>query len=252
MKNLLRILASVLVVVFAAASFAACANNNASVTTNDTKEVTTDDIIDDTGMAIGGGWQAGELAADNVSAEQKAVFEKALSGEGLGVGVDYTPKDVLAKQTVAGWKYAFLCVKKIVVPNATPSWCVITVYEGTDGSTAVERVTDIDIADIKTKENSSAGENPSGGWDADVNETKLSISAKVDGAIDNYVGLSLTPTAVLGTQVVAGTNYKILAYGAPVVPNASYDLYVVTVFDEAAGDAQVTSVEVFDLISYLS
>lgn len=247
MKKIIKTISVVLVLLLTVAAFAAC-NNKPAETTADTA----DDMPVDTGEVIGGGWAVSEKAADNVSAEEKAIFEKAMSGEGLGVGVDYTPVDVLAKQSVAGWKYAFLCIKKAVVPNAVPAWCVITIYDGVDGTSAVNGVVDIDITNIKTKANSSASENTSGGWIADENDTALNISTNADSAIGNYVGLTLKPTAVLASQTVAGTNYKVLAYGAPVVPNPAYDLYVVTIYDAIGGEAEITSVEVFDLISYLS
>lgn len=247
MKKIIKSISVVLVLLLTVAAFAAC-NNKPAETTADTADYTPVD----TGEVIGGGWTVSEKAVDGVSAEDKAVFEKALSGEGIGVGVDYTAVDVLAKQSVAGWKYAFLCIKKAVVPNAVPAWCVLTVYEGLDGSASVNGIIDIDVANVRTKENSTVGENTSGGWEADVNEAKLSVSERVDGALGSYEGMNLKPIAVLGTQVVAGTNYKVLAYGAPVVPDAIYDLYVVDVYDAIGGEAEISSVKVFDLHSYVS
>ena len=251
MKKIIKTISVLLILMLTVAVFAAC-NNKPAETTADTAEDITDDTAELTGEVMGGGWEVSEKAVDGVSAEEKAVFEKALSGEGIGVGVDYTAVDVLAKQSVAGWKYAFLCVKKAVTPEAVPAWCVLTVYEGLDGSASVNGIIDIDVANVRTKANSTAGDNTSGGWEADVNEAKLSVSERVDGALGSYEGMKFTPIAVLGTQVVAGTNYRVLAYGAPVVPDAVYDLYVVDVFDAIGGEAEISSVKVFDLHSYVS
>lgn len=255
MKSLLRILASVLVVVFAAASFAACANKNASVTTNDTKEVTTEEITSDSNIEdiSSGGWEASELAnTNNITAENKALLDKALAAEGIGVGVEYTAVDVIAKQIVAGSKYAFLCVRKAVVPDPVPVWCVLTVYEGLDGTVAVNGITEIDTGSVKTKDNSSADGENTGAWVADVNDTSFSITAAVDTALNNHAGVDLKPIAVLATQLVAGRNYRVLAYGTTVTADPVSDLYVATVYEKLDGTAEITNVSVFDLNWYLN
>ena len=42
--------------------------------------------------------------------------------------------------------------------------------------------------------------------------------------MENYTGLDLVPQATLGSQVVAGTNYRYLCAGQPVVQDPSTSL----------------------------
>ena len=55
----------------------------------------------------------------------------------------------------------------------------------------------------------------------------------------------LPPIALLGTQVVSGINYKVLARGESA-------LYLVDVYAPLNGDASITSMEMLDLLSYVS
>ena len=66
------------------------------------------------------------------------------------------------------------------------------------------------------------------------------------------MGLSLVPTAVLAEQVVAGINYRILAYGTLVTAEPRTDLYIVDVFADLEGTAKITSISAFDITAYCS
>lgn len=86
-----------------------------------------------------------------------------------------------------------------------------------------------------------------GGWE--VNSGKLSMKANKDAreafnkAVDGLVGYDYEPIAVLGTQVVAGTNYSILCRGTVVYPDAEPEFVIATVYEDLDGKAEITGVK---------
>lgn len=85
-----------------------------------------------------------------------------------------------------------------------------------------------------------------GGWSA-VDQTDGAIPQDAqmafEKAAEGYVGISFKPIALMGTQVVAGTNYMFLCVGNKVVQNPRTELYVVKVYQDLSGNAEFTSVE---------
>lgn len=68
-----------------------------------------------------------------------------------------------------------------------------------------------------------------------------------DKAMDAIEGATYDPIAVLGTQVVSGTNYAILCRVTPIVTDGTSELAVVTVYEDLDGRAEILSAEPFDL-----
>lgn len=75
-----------------------------------------------------------------------------------------------------------------------------------------------------------------GGWQAaeDMTVTPEAQQA-LDKALEGFAGSSITPVALLGTQVVAGINYCLLCKIAPVVPNPQFHYALVYVYSPVAG-----------------
>lgn len=72
-----------------------------------------------------------------VDAESKAVFEAAMQG---WVGVGYTPLEV-STQVVAGTNYRFICVARVVYPDAPTYEALVTIFQPLGG--AAPHVVDI-------------------------------------------------------------------------------------------------------------
>lgn len=62
-------------------------------------------------------------------------------------------------------------------------------------------------------------------------------------AIEGYVGMSLSPERLEGTQVVAGTNYKFLASGTKTTNPPIKGSYFVTVYEDLEGNCSIIDVE---------
>ena len=90
-----------------------------------------------------------------------------------------------------------------------------------------------------------------GGWTLNTDETKGMLDEDAqkafDKALEGYAGMGFEPIALLGTQVVAGTNYLILCRGTTVTAKPETKLVTVKVYAKLDGNAEILEVKDFDL-----
>ena len=140
------------------------------------------------------------------------------------IGAEYTPIAYLGSQNVNGVNHAVLAEQVIVTGRDTKNLVVLIFNEKPNAMEAtlvsIERVLE--------------GGLPLGGVNIDVH-TDIPEEAMEEwhGAFEGLVGISATPKALLGTQVVKGVNYIFLAEVAPVVPDAESRVALVTVNKDA-------------------
>ena len=85
-----------------------------------------------------------------------------------------------------------------------------------------------------------------GGWSrADSPVVTDEMKARLEKALDGMVGATYTPVAYLGSQLVAGTNYKLLCRVAPVVPDAAETYAIVVLYEDLDGQVRITEVTNF-------
>lgn len=83
-----------------------------------------------------------------------------------------------------------------------------------------------------------------GGWTAAEDPTITPELAGLCGkAVEGLVGAQYTPVALLATQVVAGTNYRILFCTAAVVPEAEETYAIGTIYEDLEGNATLEDVQ---------
>lgn len=201
--------------------------------------------------AVLGGWQVFEENTAHIGDDDIARFEKAM--EGL-VGVGYEPLDVIATQVVSGTNYAYLAKGTTVTAQPEVGYYVVVVYENTQGEVQLHAINKIELGDVKVVANPE-GENLVGAWEVmDTGKAGMlpgeDIQVAFDEAMTNLLGVSLNPIALLGTQVVNGTNYMVLSRGKTVTPEATLNLYVTTFNVNTEGKVEVLSNDIFDLLSY--
>ena len=176
-----------------------------------------------------GGWTAAEDTA--LTDDQRSLFEKAL--EGLA-GVGYEPVAYLGSQVVAGLNHCFLCKATVVYPGTEPTYKLVYIYEDLDGNASLTDVVDL-LGD--------GSEALPGGWsiaeDAAMSED---VQAAFDKAMESLLGVDYEPVAVLGSQVVAGMNYKILCKATVVSPEAKTGYALVTIYSALDGHAEVLDI----------
>lgn len=203
---------------------------------------------------IVGGWEVNtDAPTGGLTDEQQAVIDRATENY---ADMELLPVCVLGTQVVSGTNYAFLCLGTPAVTDAKTGWYVAVVYEDLGGSCEVSSVNEINASDPATAD-ASVPEGLTGGWavaqsvagDAiDIPEEAASAFTK---ASESYTDGSLSTLALLATQVVAGTNYRLLCVGEPTAPEAESQLYVVDVYEDLEGAAEISDVEAFDLLAYV-
>ncbi len=188
--------------------------------------------------AVAGGWSVNESM--NISLESdpdaKAAFEKAT--EKL-MGVNYTAIGILGTQVVAGMNYAILCRSTVVSPDAQPEMKIMYIYADLQGNAEVTGFQTI------------IGEQLMGGFTANAGKLALSKNPDVKKvykkAMEGLAGADYIPAALLGSQVVAGTNYMILCRSQVVYPGAPYQWSLVKVNKDLEGKASLVDIETLEL-----
>ena len=133
----------------------------------------------------------------------------------------------------------------------------MVVYNNLQGDAEITNVANIDLADMKILDQADDAEMV-GAWTVTEPGGKPimlpSEEAQVafDKATENYVGISFKPIELLGTQIVSGTNYKVLCHGTLSTADAPTYLYVVDIYEDLDGNAEITNVGALDLLSYVT
>lgn len=202
-----------------------------------TSEPSETSVSADAGVTQGvslGGWQVENKAIT----EEQAAFDKAME---TITGVNYEPFVLLASQVVSGTNYCYLCKATVVTPDAKPTYKLVYVYEDTAGNAEVLNIADLALPGYTDGE-------AVGGWSyADSPAITDEIEGIMDAVTGNLLGASYEPVAVIGTQVVSGTNYAILCAITTVTENPVTNFEMVYVYENLEGNCEITSTEAVDI-----
>lgn len=199
-------------------------------------------------LPLAGGYTVNtETVAGPIPENAKTAFDAAIAGLD---GVGYTPVAYLGSQVVSGLNHSYLCLSTPVVPNAEASYSIVKVYADLEGNATVTDIQNLNLLDYVSVEADSAvadlpATNLPGGWTLNQDfGTTLPEGAKtaLENAVSGMTGVGYRPVACLGTQVVAGTNYAILAAMTSVTAEPHEGLVVLTVFAGLDGTAQILHV----------
>lgn len=189
-----------------------------------------------------GGWTAAtEFATPTMPDYAKEAFEKAT---GEIVGATYEAVAYLGSQIVAGTNYAFLCNVTTVTAEPVSALKVVKIYADLEGNVEITDVLDVEITAF-TEEKELNFEQLIGGWNyAEAVGGKLAadVQTAFDKALDGMTGVSYEPLALLGSQVVAGSNYAVLCKATSVTAEPVSALAVAIIYADLNGGAEVTSI----------
>ena len=219
--------------------------------TEETTVETTTETTEENAM-IAGGWTVNDSYNVLLADDEEKIFEQAM--EGL-VGVGYTPIQVIATQLVSGTNYAYLASGTTVTANPETNYYVIVIYNSLDGNVEITSIKQIEIPDVKAKE----GDNQEalGAWEVRGSGKAGMLpnedaQASFDAASEKLLGVRLNPIVLLGSQVVAGTNYLALCRGITATENAETNLYVVKWNQDPQGNSEILENNMFDLEYYVT
>ena len=187
------------------------------------------------GIPMVGGWTVcREEMAVMLPDECREIFDQA-APEGFAL------VNILATQVVAGVNYAFLARNE-------EGFAIVKVYRDLQGNATVTGIAALDVTDMLIAEEPMPT-GLMGGWTVwDTGKPPMLPTEGAEIAYETAVFAAertLKPVALLATQLVSGTNYKVLAQEDGV-------LYVVTVYQPLAGDAVVMEILPLDLLDYLA
>lgn len=199
--------------------------------------------------ASDGAWTGSKARYSFLTSSQEKIFNKAVKKV---TGVEYEPVALLAKQTVAGTNYIYLCKGTTVTKKPVKAWYVMSVNKNLKNKVSINSIKKLKVAKIKTNKNPRTETAPGGLNIVGVKYRSKALSPAVrkvfKKATEKYTGFELRPIALLGTQVVNGKNYRILCYAKN---NTTKDLFIVEIYKSSSGKCKLKSCKSLDLESYV-
>ena len=223
-------------------------NQTESPVTTETVNINTEDnseMIE----KLSGGWSASKDT--KITDEQRTIFDKATE---TITGVTYTPVAYLGSQVVAGTNHAFLCKTEPSVKelNGKAYWTVVYIYEKPDGECEILESATPDIALSSDKQtvqySEDNGENLLGAWEmSETFNINDDVRKSFDDALANTKDVSYDPVMILGSQVVAGSNYSILCRSEDSNSESSPYWSVVYIYRNLDGEGKLLNIATFEL-----
>ena len=184
-----------------------------------------------------------DIKMASMSKSAKEVFELAIKDS----KEELEPVALLGTQVVAGTNYMYLC-------KSNAELKVAVVYKDLEGNASITKVNNFNISDFTNNDSTNSDEKIAGGWTINSADPKVELEEKAQEAFTkataDLTGKGYKPIALLGTQVVAGTNYSVLALGTTVTKEPTYSLNVLTIYNDLEGNASVTNISNVDLSQF--
>ena len=155
---------------------------------------------------------------------------------------------LLGKQVVAGTNYMFLA-------KTDNKYKIVIVYTDLEGISKVSKVSDFDYSKYVNKDLNGNNEMLSGGWYTESSNIDYKLEDEkieniFESATSELTGVEYKPLLVIGKQIVSGTNYAILCYGKPIVPNATTGIYLMTIYNDLNGNSEILGISYINLAEY--
>lgn len=177
-----------------------------------------------------GSWSTNQ--GDLSPKKNKAAMEAFKAATKDLVGYDYKVISVLGSQVVAGMNYSYLCQGKAVSPEDHTEYLVVNVYQDLQGKAEITGTGQL-IA--------GASERLPGGWFYNEGQAELKKNPEVKAAfakaVEGFTDFTIEPIALVGSQVVAGTNYALVVSITPKVANGERQFALMAINQDLQGQA---------------
>ena len=238
-------LSVLLLALFMITMITACGSSNESAQNDESAETSAEE-------SVSGGWNLFDNEANALPEDVQASFDKASE---TFTGSELEPVVYVASQVVAGTNYMILCEAATTTEQPKTSYQMVIVYADLEGNAEITQIKEFDLtAYVEGDSTEISTEKLAGGWQ--VAEDRFSVvipqEAKdvFDKAAGNLDGNELEPMALLGTQVVAGTNYAFLCFSTLQTEETINGIQVVTVYEDLDGNAEITNICTVDPADY--
>ena len=230
---------------------AVCLTTSVACAKRETNVIDEPNNVVDHGMIVGGWTLNNDIKPLNIPKDAMAAFDRATEEYD---GMTFEPIALLGSQVVAGKNYMFLCKGTTVTQNPKTSFKTVIVYNDLSDNSSITSVSDFNYTNYIRKDIENDKELMPGGWYVDSEGEKGilddNIQTMFDNAISTLTGMSYRPIAVLGTQVVAGTNYAILCYGSASYEDMPEAVYLLTIYKDLSGNQEILSQAYVDLAEF--
>lgn len=211
-----------------------------------------DPVETESSEAMAGGWEIYDNEANVLPEGIQAAFDKATE---TFTGSELKPVAYVASQVVAGSNYMILCEATTTTETPSTSYQMVIVYADLNGNAEITQMKEFDFAAYTEGDNSDIStEKLAGGWEIAEDRSSVVIPQDAkdafDKAAENLDGNELEPMALLGTQIVAGTNYAFLCFSTLQTDETINGVQVVKVYEDLDGNAEITNISAVDPADY--
>ncbi|MBQ1490093.1 MAG: hypothetical protein IIZ43_03510 [Eubacterium sp.] len=215
---------------------------------------TASDASEGSAEAVSGGWVINdqELQAKLPEEVEKA-FSKAT--ETL-TGATLEPVAYVGSQVVAGMNYMILCRATSATEKAEATYQMAVIYADLEGNAEITSLKDFVLSRYTEGEGTRDVQQLTGGWSAAADAAGAGLPENAKDAYDKaletvcWEWAEVEPLACLGSQVVSGTNYAILCKGTLTEDGSAERIFVVTIYEDLKGNAEVTNINILDLAEF--
>ena len=202
--------------------------------------------------SVAGGWELYDNEASALPEEVQTAFDKSV--ETL-IGDELKPVAYVASQAVAGTNYMILCQATTTTETPSTSYQMVIVNADLEGNAEVTEINEFDLTAYTEGDNSElSAEQIAGGWEVAEDQSSSVIPQEAKDAFDkaakNLDGNELQPLALLGTQVVAGTNYAFLCHSTLQTEETIRGIQVVTIYEDLDGNAEIINIATVNPADY--
>jgi hypothetical protein len=206
----------------------------------------------ETSEPVAGGWELFDNKTNVLPEDVQASFDKASE---TFTGSELKPVAYVASQVVAGTNYMILCEAATTTEQPKTSYQMVIVYADLEGKAEITQMKEFDLTEYTDGNNTEiSAEQLAGGWQVAEDRSSVVIPQDAkdvfDKAVENLDGNELEPMALLGTQVVAGTNYAFLCFSTLQTEETIHGIQVVTVYEDLDGNAKITNIGTVDPADY--
>ena len=206
----------------------------------------------ETSEPVAGGWELFDNKTNVLPEDVQASFDKASE---TFTGSELKPVAYVARQVVAGTNYMILCEAATTTEQTKTSYQMVIVYADLEGNAEITQIKEFDLtAYVEGDSTEISAEKLAGGWEPAEDRSSVVIPQEAkdvfDKAAGNLDGNELEPMALLGTQVVAGTNYAFLCFSTLQTEETINGIQVVTVYEDLHGNVEITNICTVDPADY--
>ena len=190
----------------------------------------------DSSETVSGGWELFDNKANTLPDDVQKAFDKAT-------------------KTFTGSELKPLCEAATTTEKPDVSYQMVVIYADLEGNAEITQVKEFDLTQYTDGDGTEIStEKLSGGWETAEDRSSVMIPQKekdiFDKAVEELDGNELEPMALLGTQLVAGTNYAFFCFSTLQTEETIKGAQVVTVYEDLNGKAEVTNICTVDPADY--